>query len=139
MANAGESNGQHSVTVETMPAASFARLEPGTDPPSYEEAVNPFIAPPSYDSLFGRAIEARKSSKGVLDFFKSLLILVLGTSKFPFLLCPISKKVNFSIFPDGTAETSSQVFPHSILGWSAANWGGHHWFKTNYISDLISY
>lgn len=68
-------------------------------PPSYEEAINPngdknpdlsltyyytkiFSAPPpSYDSLFGRVREARKSSKGILEFLKNIIIIVLGTSK----------------------------------------------------------
>lgn len=38
--------------------------------------------PPSYESLFGRVKEARKNSSGILDFFKKLFILVLGTSTF---------------------------------------------------------
>ncbi|CAH1102346.1 unnamed protein product [Psylliodes chrysocephalus] len=48
-------------------------------PPSYEEAINPNAPPPSYDSLFGRVREAQKSSKGVLDFLKNIIIIVLGT------------------------------------------------------------
>lgn len=74
-------------------------------PPSYEEAINPngmfnimfkfiyslihsiFVSlilapPPSYDSLFGRVREAQKSSKGVLDFLKNVIIIVLGTRKY---------------------------------------------------------
>lgn len=50
------------------------------DPPTYDEAIDPASAPPpSYDSLFGRVREARKSSKGLMDFAKNVLILLLGT------------------------------------------------------------
>lgn len=49
------------------------------DPPSYEEAINPEAPPPSYDSLFGRVREAHKSSTGMLDFLKNVVILLLGT------------------------------------------------------------
>lgn len=48
-------------------------------PPTYEEAINPNAPPPSYDSLFGRVREVQKSSKGVLDFFKNIFIIILGT------------------------------------------------------------
>ncbi|XP_072376404.1 transmembrane protein 272-like isoform X2 [Diabrotica undecimpunctata] len=48
-------------------------------PPSYEEAINPNAPPPSYDSLFGRVREAQKTSKGILDFLKNIIIIVLGT------------------------------------------------------------
>lgn len=37
--------------------------------------------PPSYDSLFGRMREARKISKGIFDFLKNIIFLLLGTSK----------------------------------------------------------
>lgn len=49
------------------------------EPPSYEEAINPDAPPPSYDSLFGRVREAHKSSTGMLDFLKNVVILLLGT------------------------------------------------------------
>ncbi|XP_001688176.2 uncharacterized protein LOC120902477 [Anopheles arabiensis] len=49
------------------------------EPPSYDEAVDVEAPPPSYDSLFGRVREARKSSRGVLDFLVNIVILVLGT------------------------------------------------------------
>ncbi|CAH0560767.1 unnamed protein product [Brassicogethes aeneus] len=55
-------------------------------PPSYEEAINPNAPPPSYDSLFGRVREAHKSSKGVLDFLKNIIIIVLGTLGCTFIL-----------------------------------------------------
>ncbi|KZC04606.1 PREDICTED: uncharacterized protein LOC107190629 [Dufourea novaeangliae] len=48
-------------------------------PPSYEEAIDPNAPPPSYDSLFGRVREAHKVSKGVFDFLKNIVILLLGT------------------------------------------------------------
>lgn len=38
--------------------------------------------PPSYDSLFGRVREARRTSKGVFDFFKNILIILLGAGEF---------------------------------------------------------
>lgn len=50
------------------------------DLPTYDEAIDPESAPPpTYDSLFGRVREARKSSKGLMDFAKNVLILILGT------------------------------------------------------------
>lgn len=65
------------------PAGVPNGLHRGMDPPSYEEVVNQTnTPPPSYESLFGRVKEARKSSKGVFDFFTNVLILILGTSKF---------------------------------------------------------
>ncbi|KOC65821.1 hypothetical protein WH47_10283 [Habropoda laboriosa] len=48
-------------------------------PPSYEEAIDPNAPPPPYDSLFGRMREAHKVSKGVFDFLKNILLLLLGT------------------------------------------------------------
>ncbi|XP_032681945.1 uncharacterized protein LOC116849162 [Odontomachus brunneus] len=48
-------------------------------PPSYEEAIDPNAPPPSYDSLFGRMREARKVSKGIFDFLKNIIFLLLGT------------------------------------------------------------
>ncbi|XP_019756773.2 transmembrane protein 272 isoform X2 [Dendroctonus ponderosae] len=48
-------------------------------PPSYEDAINPNAPPPSYDSLFGRVREAQKTSKGVVDFLKNVIVIVLGT------------------------------------------------------------
>lgn len=38
--------------------------------------------PPSYDSLFGRVREAHKTSKGMIDFLKNVICLLLGTSMF---------------------------------------------------------
>lgn len=49
------------------------------DPPSYEDAINREEPPPSYDSLFGRVREAHKSSTGMMDFLKNVVILLLGT------------------------------------------------------------
>ena len=37
-------------------------------------------APPSYDSLFGRVREVRKSSNGFVDFIKNLFFYLLGKS-----------------------------------------------------------
>lgn len=37
--------------------------------------------PPSYDSLFGRMREAHKVSKGVFDFLKNIIVLLVGTSR----------------------------------------------------------
>ncbi|XP_022901730.2 transmembrane protein 272-like [Onthophagus taurus] len=48
------------------------------EPPTYEEAIDPNGPPPSYDSLFGRVREARKTSKGVFDFLKNVVIILLG-------------------------------------------------------------
>ncbi|KAJ9576261.1 hypothetical protein L9F63_006860, partial [Diploptera punctata] len=49
-------------------------------PPSYDEAIDPNAPPPSYDSLFGRVREAHKASKGMFDFLKNVIILLLGTT-----------------------------------------------------------
>lgn len=48
-------------------------------PPSYDEAIDPHAPPPSYDSLFGRVREAHKASKGMIDFLKNVICLLLGT------------------------------------------------------------
>jgi len=48
-------------------------------PPSYEDVINPDAPPPSYQSLFGQVREARKSSKGFVDFIRKLLLILLGT------------------------------------------------------------
>lgn len=99
-------------------------------PPSYEEAVNPngkcvntisilsyllsfsiltiytFLnfskaPPPSYDSLFGRVREARKTSKGVIDFLKNILIILLGAGNIDAVLIVLFdifvKFLNFSV------------------------------------------
>lgn len=71
-------------------------------PPSYEEAINPngtFVClacnqdlhlilapPPSYDSLFGRVREAQKSSTGLIDFLRNVVIIILGTCKYQLTL-----------------------------------------------------
>lgn len=39
------------------------------------------VPPPTYESLFGRVREVQKSSNGLVDFIKNLIILFLGTSK----------------------------------------------------------
>jgi len=48
-------------------------------PPSYDEVVNPFAPPPSYQALFGQMREARKSSRGLLDLARRLLIILAST------------------------------------------------------------
>lgn len=73
-----------SSVAEIRPPPSYSTIDRATtsrelgEPPSYEEAINPNAPPPSYDSLFGRVREARKTSKGVFDFFKNILIILLG-------------------------------------------------------------
>lgn len=44
-------------------------------PPSYDDVVNPYAPPPSYQSLFGQMLEARKRSRGFLDLLRRLLII----------------------------------------------------------------
>ncbi|XP_050067431.1 uncharacterized protein LOC126556247 isoform X2 [Anopheles maculipalpis] len=73
-----------SLYYPSAPHAPYSELgEPSTsrrgEPPSYDEAVDVEAPPPSYDSLFGRVREARKSSRGILDFLVNIVILVLGT------------------------------------------------------------
>lgn len=48
-------------------------------PPSYDDITNPNAPPPSYQSLFGQVREVHKSSSGVLDFLRSVILLLLGT------------------------------------------------------------
>ncbi|KAL9702430.1 hypothetical protein quinque_005948 [Culex quinquefasciatus] len=67
------------VTVGQSAGGSSSRHHNRGEPPSYEEAINPDAPPPSYDSLFGRVREAHKSSTGMLDFLKNVVILLLGT------------------------------------------------------------
>jgi len=48
-------------------------------PPSYDEVVNPNAPPPSYQSLFGQVREARKTSNGIMDLFRQLFLILIGT------------------------------------------------------------
>lgn len=48
-------------------------------PPSYDDVVNPNAPPPSYQSLFGQVREARKSSNGLVDLFRQLFLVLIGT------------------------------------------------------------
>lgn len=48
-------------------------------PPSYDDVVNPFAAPPTYQSLFGQMCEARKTSRGLLDLMRRLVIILAST------------------------------------------------------------
>lgn len=48
-------------------------------PPSYDEVVNPDAPPPSYQSLFGQVREARKTSNGLVDLFRQLFLILIGT------------------------------------------------------------
>lgn len=71
--------------TEGAPPARISNSRNPRDLPSYDEAmIDPESAPPpTYDSLFfGRVREARKSSKGLMDFAKNVLILLLGTRKY---------------------------------------------------------
>ncbi|XP_042882322.1 uncharacterized protein LOC122259542 isoform X1 [Penaeus japonicus] len=73
------------VTLGPPPAYSFqppemSPLEPMPGPPpSYDECHNLNVPPPTYESLFGRVREVQKSSNGLVDFIKNLIILFLGT------------------------------------------------------------
>ncbi|XP_066591305.1 transmembrane protein 272-like [Prorops nasuta] len=77
--------------VPAVPPPSYVEVNPvvinerGT-PPSYEEVIDPNAPPPSYDSLFGRMREARKRSKGVFEFLKNIIMLLLGTIGFTIVL-----------------------------------------------------
>ncbi|XP_069942995.1 uncharacterized protein [Cherax quadricarinatus] len=48
-------------------------------PPSYDECHNLNVPPPTYDSLFGRVREVQKTSNGVVDFIKNIIVLFVGT------------------------------------------------------------
>lgn len=48
-------------------------------PPSYDEVINPNVAPPSYQSLFGQVSEARKTSNGLVDLLRQLFLILIGT------------------------------------------------------------
>ncbi|XP_042207349.1 uncharacterized protein LOC121856094 isoform X2 [Homarus americanus] len=48
-------------------------------PPSYDECHNLNDPPPTYDSLFGRVREVHKTSNGVIDFIKNIIVLFVGT------------------------------------------------------------
>lgn len=48
-------------------------------PPSYDDVVNPNAPPPSYQSLFGQVREARKTSNGLVDLFRQLFLILIGT------------------------------------------------------------
>lgn len=48
-------------------------------PPSYDDVINPNAPPPTYQSLFGQVMEARKTSNGLLDLLRRLLIILIST------------------------------------------------------------
>lgn len=48
-------------------------------PPTYDEANDPNVPPPTYESLFGRVRQAHRESNGFLEFLKKLLLLIIGT------------------------------------------------------------
>lgn len=48
-------------------------------PPSYDDVINPYAPPPTYQSLFGQMREARKTSRGLLDLLRRLLIILVST------------------------------------------------------------
>jgi len=48
-------------------------------PPSYDDVINPYAPPPTYQSLFGQMREARKSSRGLVDLLRRLLIILIST------------------------------------------------------------
>lgn len=98
-------HGQRLFRLPLSPSATSTTREI-QPPPSYEEANNPngitinflnerikveFVRmhschllllgpPPSYDSLFGRVREVRKTSRGFVDFIKNLFFFLLGKS-----------------------------------------------------------
>lgn len=51
--------------------------------PSIAKLIRVLLAapPPSYQSLFGQVREARKSSNGLVDFLRKLVLILLGTCK----------------------------------------------------------
>lgn len=48
-------------------------------PPSYDDVINLNASPPSYQSLFGQVSEARKTSNGLIDLFRQLFLILIGT------------------------------------------------------------
>lgn len=48
-------------------------------PPAYDDVVNPNAPPPSYQSLFGQVREASKTSNGLVDLFRQLFLILIGT------------------------------------------------------------
>lgn len=48
-------------------------------PPAYAEVTDPQANPPTYQSLFGQAREARKKSQSLWQWTKRLLVIVMGT------------------------------------------------------------
>ncbi|KAH9489786.1 hypothetical protein Btru_036549 [Bulinus truncatus] len=55
-------------------------------PPNYTQAIANDLPPPSYDSLYGRVKAARSESRGVFDFLKTFLIIILSTVGFTILI-----------------------------------------------------
>ena len=49
--------------------------------------LNVSDAPPSYDAIFGEVQRAKQESSGVLEFFKKLVIIILGTCMFVCYVC----------------------------------------------------
>lgn len=48
-------------------------------PPSYDDVINPYAAPPTYQSLFGQMRRARKNSRGPVDLLTRLAFILLST------------------------------------------------------------
>lgn len=48
-------------------------------PPAYDDVVNPYAPPPTYNSLYGQVREARKTSNGLVDLLRQLFLILIGT------------------------------------------------------------
>jgi hypothetical protein len=81
-----EKGERHDVGSESGAPPRYGSPTYGTTeptPPSYDQYHSSDTAlaepPPSYDSIFGQVRAVKAESSGTLDFFKKLLILLLGT------------------------------------------------------------
>jgi len=70
-------------------------------PPTYEEVFDPDADPPTYDSLYGRIRDTRKTSKNCMDFLFNLLILLIGTLGYT-IACSISVLIPVAMISVGS-------------------------------------
>lgn len=70
------------------------------NPPSYNESIYPQEPPPTYQSLYGRVIEARNQSSNSIDFFNKLLNILKTSLGYILALC-ISFGLSISIISMG--------------------------------------
>lgn len=100
-------------------------------PPSYDDVINPYAPPPTYQSLFGQMREASKNSRGFVDLLRRLVILSsIGCS----LLIAFVVLVPFSMIVVGAVYLNDCRVEH-IPGFLLV--GGLIWASKNIIHCCV--